>query len=191
MSATDTRSDEPLVLIRNDDAVRTLTLNQPARRNALSDALLGELAVALRDAQTDPSVRVVVLAGAGPCFSSGRDQRDAGAAGATRKVLLQDGSLERSVGALTDVLALLVESPQPTVASVHGVALAAGQALTLACDFVVAECGARFGNPEMRFGFPAAMNTVLLARHLGRRKALEIAITGRCTVPRSMRRSVS
>ena len=60
----------------------------------------------------------------------------------------------------------------------HGVALAGGQAVTLACDFVVAERDARFGNPEMQFGFPAAMNTVLLARHLGRRRALEIALTG-------------
>jgi methylglutaconyl-CoA hydratase len=177
MSASQTRPDGPLVSIGNDGAVRTLTLNRPQRRNALNDAMLGELVDALRAAQADPQVRVIVLAGAGPCFCSGRDQRDAGAAGAAR-ALLQDGSLQRTVGALTDVLALLVDSPQPTVASVHGVALAAGQALTLACDFVVAERDARFGNPEMRFGFPAAMNTVLLARHLGRRKALEIAITG-------------
>jgi methylglutaconyl-CoA hydratase len=177
MSAPETRPDAPLVVIRDDGAIRTLTLNRPQRRNALNDAMLGELADALRDAQADSRVRVIVLAGAGPCFCSGRDQRDAGAAGAQQAVL-QDGSLQRSVSALTDVLALLVDSPQPTVASIHGFALAAGQALTLACDFVVAERDARFGNPEMRFGFPAAMNTVLLARHLGRRKALEIAMTG-------------
>lgn len=177
MSTTDDRDDDPLVLVRQDGAVRTLTLNRPHKRNALSDALLGRLAEALRAAQADSQVRVIVLAGAGPCFCSGRDQRNAGAAGMARAVL-QDGSLHRTVGALTDVLALLVDSPQPTVASVHGLALAAGQALTLACDFVVAERDARFGNPEMRFGFPAAMNTVLLARHLGRRKALEIAVTG-------------
>lgn len=177
MNTVDPADDEPLVLIRQDGAVRTLTLNRPHKRNALNDALLARLADALRETRADPQVRVIVLAGAGPCFCSGRDQLNAGAAGMARAVL-QDGSLHRTVGALTDVLALLIDSPQPTVASVHGLALAAGQALTLACDFVVAERDARFGNPEMRFGFPAAMNTVLLARHLGRRKALEIAITG-------------
>ena len=169
--------DGPRLLVRDDGAVRTLVLNRPSRRNALDDPLLDALCAALRTAGDDPAVRVIVLAGAGKVFCSGRDQKDAGGAGAPR-ALLQDESLERTIGVFTEALRLLLESPKPTVAAVHGAALAGGQALTLACDFVVAERDARFGNPEMQFGFPAAMNTVLLARHLGRRRALEIAITG-------------
>ncbi len=163
--------------VRSDGACRVLVLNRPQRRNALDDALLHALCTALRDAQADPAVRSIVLRGAGPCFSSGRDQKDAGNAAADRAIL-QDGSLQATVGVFTDALRLLIDSPVPTIAGVHGYALAGGQALTLACDFVVAERDSRFGNPEMQFGFPAAMNTALLARHLGRRKALEIALTG-------------
>ena len=174
---SDAADDAPRVLVHDEGAVRTLVLNRPRRRNALDDALLVQLCDALRAAADDAAVRVIVVTGAGPCFSSGRDRKDAGDDGVSR-ALLQDGSLERTVGVFTEALRLLLDSPKPTVAAVHGYALAGGQALTLACDFVVAERDARFGNPEMQFGFPAAMNTVLLARHLGRRKALEIALTG-------------
>ncbi len=167
----------PLVRVETRGASRVLTLNRPDKRNALNDALLEALVHALRDAQADDAVHSVILRGAGSGFCSGRDQRDAGNAGSNR-VILQDGGLERTVSVFTDALRLLVESTKPTIASVHGFAMAGGQALTLACDFLVAERGARFGNPEMQFGFPAAMNTVLLARQLGRRKALEIAVTG-------------
>ena len=174
---SETSADAPLLLIRDEGASRVLTLNRPARRNALNDALLTALCEALRQAQSDPGVRTIIVEGAGNGFCSGRDQRDAGNAESTR-ALLQDGSLEATVSVFTEALRLLLASRKPTIASVHGFALAGGQALTLACDFVVAERDARFGNPEMQFGFPAAMNTVLLARHLGRRKALEIAMTG-------------
>lgn len=160
--------------VHDAGACRTLVLDRPARRNALDDGLLRSLRDALLAARDDGAVRSIVLAGAGPCFSSGRDRAEMGGS----RAVLQDGSLDATVGLFTEVLRLLVASPKPTVAAVHGYALAGGQALTLACDFVVAERGARFGNPEMLYGFPAAMNTVLLARHLGRRRALEIALTG-------------
>ena len=83
-----------------------------------------------------------------------------------------------SISNFPRVLTQLIEFPKPTIASVRGYARAGGQALMFACDFVVAERSCTSGNPEMRVGFPAALNTVLLARHLGRRKALEIAISG-------------
>ena len=175
--ASATGADTSLLRVRDAGASRILTLDRPDKRNALNDALLERLCDALRQAQADPQVRTIILEGAGTGFCSGRDQKDAGNAESSR-ALLQDGTLEGTVGVFTKALALLIDSRKPTIASVHGFALAGGQALTLACDFVVAEHGARFGNPEMQFGFPAAMNTVLLARHLGRRKALEIAMTG-------------
>lgn len=170
-------SSGPWVLIHDEGASRVLTLNRPAKRNALSDALLAELCSAIEAAQADDAVRSIVVRGAGSSFCSGRDQADMGR-GKAGQVVLQDESLERTVGIFTRALRLLMHSPKPTIAAVHGHALAGGQALSLACDFVVAERNAQFGNPEIRYGFPAAMNTVLLARHLGRRKALEIAITG-------------
>jgi enoyl-CoA hydratase/carnithine racemase len=170
-------SGDAVLLVSKDGPTLRLLLNRPAKRNALDDALLHRLAAELEAARSDDTVRTIVLSGAGEGFCAGRDRKDAGGPGAAR-VQLQDGSLAATVSLFTRVLNLLLESPKPTIAAVHGFALGGGQALTLACDFVVADRSARFGNPEMLHGFPAAMNTVLLARHLGRRKALEIAITG-------------
>lgn len=168
---------EALVLVARDEATCVLTLNRPAKKNALNDALLHEFAAAVGEAARDETVRTIVVTGAGECFSSGRDTKDVGAdTGATVK--LEDRSLDRTVDVFTEALRLLIESPKPTVAAVRGYALGGGQAMTLACDFVVAERGARFGNVEIAYGFPAAMNAVLLGRHIGRRLALEIALTG-------------
>ncbi len=160
-----------------EDASLWLTLNRPAKRNALSDALLKELSEALQNGFNDPEIRSIVLTGAGGGFCSGRDRNDVGSA-ESATVQMQNGSLEGTVSLFTSVLNMLLHAPKPTIAAVHGVALAGGQAITLSCDFVVAERNTQFGNPEMQFGFPAAMNTVLLAHHLGRRRALEIAVTG-------------
>lgn len=170
-------TDTPVLLVRDEGVTRWLVLNRPAKRNALDDALLVRLAAEIDAASGDGTVRTLVLAGAGSGFCAGRDRRDVGGPESAR-VGLQDGSLEATVSLFTRVLGQLLECPKTTIAAVHGFALAGGQALTLACDFVVAERGARFGNPEMLYGFPAAMNTVLLARHLGRRRALEIAVSG-------------
>ena len=137
-------ADASLLRLRDEGASRILTLDRPGKRNALNDALLERLCDALRQAQADPQVRTIILEGAGTGFCSGRDQKDAGNAESSR-ALLQDGTLEGTVGVFTKALALLIDSRKPTIASVHGFALAGGQALTLACDFVVAEHGARFG----------------------------------------------
>lgn len=165
------------LLVINDGATRTLVLNRPTKRNAISNAMLDALIVEVTAAQRDDKVQAIVLTGAGQSFSGGRDRNEIDGSGA-RSIKMQDGSVEVRESTFMQLLTLLIESPKPTIAAVRGVARAGGQAITLACDFVVAERGCVFGNPEMLAGFPAAMNTVLLARHLGRRKALEIAISG-------------
>lgn len=155
------------------DQCGTITLNRPEKKNAINDAMLEGMEQALGLARADDEVRVIVVQGAGEVFSSGRDTKAFGAPAA-----LDDGSLEAVQQGFLRVLAALDDSPKPTIASVSGYAMGAGQAMTLACDFVVADRSARFGNVEMAYGFPAAMNIVLLARHLGRRMGLEIAMTG-------------
>lgn len=164
---------EPLILAEQTGHATILTLNRPAKKNAMSDALLAELIAALRDAIDDDSVRAIVIRGAGSCFTSGRDTSQF-----EDVALLQDMSVDKAVDIFLETLSLLIESPKPTIAAVHGVALGGGQAMSLACDFVVAERTARFGNVEMVYGFPAAMNIALLTRHVGRRIGLEIAMTG-------------
>lgn len=164
--------DTPVLVTRDGHTAR-IVLNRPDKKNALNDALLQELLAALRTAVAQDDVHSIVLSGQGDCFSSGRDIKEFGG-----DVALEDASLDHATEVFTQTLSLLIEAPKPTVAAVRGFALGGGQALTLACDFVVAERDARFGNVEMAYGFPAAMNIVLLSQHLGRRLGLEIAMSG-------------
>ncbi len=168
---------ERLVLAAREGATAKLTLNRPAKRNAMSDALLHEFVGLLEEAIADDAVRSILVTGAGACFTSGRDRRDVGTSESAR-VALEDASLEGTVDLFTDALRRLIDAPKPTIAAVRGFAFGGGQAMTLACDFLVAERDARFCNVEVSYGFPAALNAVLLSRHLGRRRALEIAMKG-------------
>lgn len=174
MSQTATTPD---LLVFDEGPTRKLVLNRPAKRNALNNTMLAAMSAELDRAAQDDTVRTIVLTGAGDYFCGGRDREnfdgpDAG------KITMASGALESGISNFPKVLTQLIESPKPTIAAVKGYARAGGQALMLACDFVVAEVGCTFGNPEPKLGFPAALNTVLLARHLGRRRALEIAISG-------------
>ena len=164
---------EPLIRTDHSNHTATLTLNRPAKKNAMNDALLAKLNEALEQANADDNVRAIILRGAGSCFTSGRDTSQF-----EHPALLQDMSVDKAVDIFLQTLSMLIESPKPTIAAVHGIALGGGQAISLACDFVVAERAARFGNVEMAYGFPAAMNIALLTRHVGRRIGLEIAMTG-------------
>jgi enoyl-CoA hydratase len=165
-------TDGPL-LFAHDGFTATLTLNRPEKKNAINNELLETLIACLLDAIEDNAVRTIVLTGSGTTFSSGRDIKEFG-----ENARLEDASLDRATRPFLHTLTLLLESPKPTIAAVRGFAMGGGQALTLACDFVVAERTAQFGNVEMVYGFPAAMNIALLCKHLGRRMGLEIAMTG-------------
>lgn len=169
--------EEAQVLELREGATTKLVLNRPDKKNAINDEMLAALNVGLDSALADEAVHTIVISGAGDCFSAGRDREDVGTADSPR-VSLKDGSLERSVDLFTDTLRRLITAPKPTISAVRGFAFGAGQAIALACDFLVAERNARFGNVEIAYGFPAALNAVLLMRQLGRRRALEVAMTG-------------
>lgn len=164
---TDTNRAEFEHLIVKDDGLCTfVTLNRPDKRNALSLALMQELSAALRSVQG----QVVVLAGAGPCFSSGHDLSE---------------MVGRSVAfyrELFDECCVLMETvqsiPQPVIAKVHGVATAAGCQLVAACDLAVAESGARFATPGVKIGLFCSTPMVAVSRAVGRKRAMEMLLTG-------------
>ena len=156
------------LLVVDDGATRKLILNRPEKRNAMNNAILTAMSAELTRAASDDAVRTIVLIGTGDYFCGGRDRQDFDGPAAGR-ITMGDGSLDSQISNFPRVLRQLIESPKPTIAAVRGFARAGGQALMLACDFVVSERTCTFGNPETRYGFPAALNTVLLARHLGRR----------------------
>ena len=151
--------------------VTRITLDRPKRRNALDWGMIEALGNALASVEADRAIRVVVITGAGATFCAGRDLDIAAAEGGLPGVMERDG-------AWTRIFEILHRLPMPSVAVVRGHAVAGGFTLAMACDFVVAERGSRFGAFEMRRGFPAAVNTPVLARLLGPRIALELLLLG-------------
>ncbi len=156
-----------------DGPVATLTIDNPAKRNALAWNTLAELRDALARAKADRAVRVVVVTGAGDrAFSAGADLSGM-AAGASRLELHDArGELGRF---FNDMWAL----GKPTVAKVRGYCLAGGFGVALSCDIVIAAADAVFGTPEIDVGIWPMMITVALVRSMPPKKALELMMTGR------------
>jgi enoyl-CoA hydratase/carnithine racemase len=152
--------------------VATIALDQPATRNALSNALLTELEAALLAARDDPAVRVVVLASThGTVFSSGGDL--AGFAADTPVI-------DRYLGTelFPRIFRLLGELGKPSICAASGHVLAGALGLALACDLVIAKDSARFGTPEINVGLFPFMVMALIYRNLPRKKATELLLLG-------------
>lgn len=156
----------PELLCGDENGVRTLTLNRPERRNAISPSLWRALADALRAAADDPDVRAVVVTGAGGAFCSGADL-----------VTTADDHPVRKMRALTDVALLLHELPVPTIAKVTGVAVGAGWNLALGCDLVVATPESRFSQIFAKRGLsPDLGGSWLLPRLVGLQQAKRLVL---------------
>jgi len=148
-----------------------ITLNRPARRNALSEAMMHELIGCLDQAGRDPEVRAVILAAAGPVFSSGHDLTEL----VGRTVI----DYRRLFDVCTELMAKVQSIPQPVIAQVQGVATAAGCQLVATCDLAVASENARFATPGVRIGLFCTTPMVALTRAIGRKRALEMLTTGK------------
>jgi enoyl-CoA hydratase/carnithine racemase len=154
------------LIVKDGDPVTEVILNRPDRRNALSLALMEELTAALHRA----AGRVVVISGAGPCFSAGHDLSE---------MVGRSVSFYRQLfDACTTLMETIQSIPQPVVAKVHGVATAAGCQLVAACDLAVAEEGARFATPGVKIGLFCSTPMVPLSRAIGRKRAMEMLLTG-------------
>lgn len=159
-----------LVTLTSDGPVARLTLNRPRERNALSRALLGDLADALDACAERRDLRVVVLAGDGPAFSAGHDLREIGNASVEE--------IEELFSCCARVMLRLQEIPQPVIARVHGIATAAGCQLVAACDLAVAADTATFATPGINIGFFCSTPAVPVVRSVGRKRAMEMLLTG-------------
>jgi methylglutaconyl-CoA hydratase len=154
--------------------VATITLQRPTKRNALRRPLIAGLTASFTAAAADTAVRAVVLRGAGPAFCAGMDLEELQASlTADRETLWQDAD---HLGALFDLIYTL---PKPTIALVHGAAVAGGAGLVSVCDFAIATPQAKFGYPEVRRGLVAALVLPHLLRHVGERAARDLLLTGR------------
>ena len=164
-------ADEPVLLTTPTEWGVRLTLNRPAKLNALDSALVGALVDALDAAEANPDVRVIVLEGAGRAFSAGYDlTEEAGSP--------IDGPVRWRELLAVDVATTLrfLDSPKPVIAQVHGYALAGGLELAMACDLVVAAEGTMLGEPEIRYG--SAPVTLLMPYLIGQKRTRELLLTG-------------
>jgi methylglutaconyl-CoA hydratase len=152
-----------LVEVHQSGGVRTLTLDSPDNRNALSAQLLDELDRALRDATSDEGVRAIVLTGAGTVFCSGADLAERGGAAPNR---------------MPDILTCIVESPVPVIARVNGHARAGGLGLIAAADLAVAAAASTFAFTEVRVGVAPAMILVPALRVVDRRFLVRATLSG-------------
>ena len=157
--------------LHTDGPITRVVLDRPERRNALSLAVMREVIDILDDVETDPAARVVVVEGKGPAFSAGHDLAEMTA---TRDAAFYEELFSTCVRMMTRVH----ELPQPVIAKVHGVATAAGCQLVAACDLAVAAEEARFATPGVNIGLFCSTPMVPVARSIGRKRALEMLLTG-------------
>ena len=162
-----------VVVERPEPAVARVVLDQPARFNPLSFEMIAALDDALRAVAADATVRAVVLAANGRGFCAGHDLKEMRAHADDR------GWQRRLFDACSRLMIALTELPQPVVARVHGIATAAGCQLVSMCDLAVASEAAQFALPGVNIGVFCSTPAVGVVRNIGRKRAMEMLLTGR------------
>ncbi|TVP72043.1 MAG: enoyl-CoA hydratase [Rhodobacteraceae bacterium] len=168
--------DEGLLRCDVTAGVARLVMNRPAKLNALSDAMLAALKAELTRIAAEPSIKVVILAGAGKAFCAGHDLSEMQAGRAA-----DDGGAAYFAdlfGRCADVMQMIPALPQPVIAEVHGIATAAGCQLVASCDMAVAAQGTRFGVNGVNIGLFCSTPMVALSRNIPRKMAFELLTTG-------------
>ncbi|HLH39325.1 MAG TPA: enoyl-CoA hydratase [Bryobacteraceae bacterium] len=159
------------LLLQNEGSLAILTLNRPERRNALSLELMRELIDGLEAVSAEGSTRAVILAAAGKVFSSGHDLNE-----------LVNGTIadyRRIFDVCTQLMTKIQSIPQPVIAQVQGIATAAGCQLVATCDLAVASSEATFATPGVKNGLFCSTPMVALTRAVGRKRAMEMLLTGK------------
>lgn len=171
-----TLSPSPILLDERRGSVAVLTLNRPAARNSLSEALIADLQRKLTELGHASDVRAIVIAGNGPAFSAGHDLKE---------LTARRGDPDRGrayfaqiMTACSEMMQAVVRCPKPVIAAVRGVATAAGCQLVASCDLAVAGEAATFATPGVDIGLFCSTPMVALSRNLPRKHAMHMLMTG-------------
>ena len=170
MSTETAKTDCTGLRCQTADGIARLTLDRPARRNALSLVLLDALGDALGRIAADPKVRVIVLAAEGPAFCAGHDLGE--------MVGRPEAEYATLFATCSRVMQQIRALPQPVIARVHGAAYAAGCQLVAACDLAVAADTATFATPGVKIGLFCTTPMVPIVRAIPPKAALEMLLTG-------------
>jgi enoyl-CoA hydratase/carnithine racemase len=160
-------TDYATILLDDAGPVARITLNRPEKRNPIGPETCGELVDAFERCRARAEVRVIVLTGAGQAFSAGGDLAAMKPTGSVRPA------------SLVDLFTTMHDLGKPVIAMVQGPALAGGMGLMVACDLVLASDAAVFGTTEIAVGLWPMMITAEITRSIGRKKTLEMMLTGR------------
>jgi len=159
----------PAVVVTRRDAIATLTLDRPEKRNALSLDVMLEITAALHDIAASDADGVIIAAN-GPVFSAGHNFGDMAGA--------DEAAAKHIFNVCTEMMDLVQSIPQPVIAQVHALATAAGCQLVASCDLAVAAESAAFAIPGGKGGLYCHTPLVAVARNIGRKRAVEMAMTG-------------
>ncbi len=174
-----TSQSEILLRDLSDDGILRLTMNDVARRNALSEAMMSELGSAIAAAGEDASVRVIILAANGPAFCAGHDLKELTAG---RNAPDRGRSYFTKIMAqCSGVMQGIVNCPKPVIAEVTGIATAAGCQLVASCDLAIAADSAKFSTPGVHIGLFCSTPMVALSRNTTNKHAMEMLLTGDMT----------
>ncbi|MEK6323202.1 MAG: enoyl-CoA hydratase [Acidobacteriota bacterium] len=158
------------LLVEADAPIAIITMNRPDRRNALSLGLMEELIDCFRALKQKQDIRAVILAANGLAFSAGHDLSEL--------IDRQIGDYRHVFDVCTELMTLIQGIPQPVIAEVQGIATAAGCQLVATCDLAVASQESKFATPGVRIGLFCTTPMVALTRAIGRKRALEMLLTG-------------
>ena len=172
----DQRDADLLLSTQGSEGILLLTLNDPARRNALSEAMLAALGAAFDAASPNADVRVIILSAAGSVFCAGHDLKEmtAGRQNADRGRAYFTKILDQC----SSVMQKIVTCPKPVIAEIDGLATAAGCQLVASCDLAVASKDAQFCTPGVHIGLFCSTPMVALSRNLANKHAMEMLLTG-------------
>jgi len=169
MSTPAEQSEENILLVDHSDGIYRLTLNRPAKYNALSEEMLNALQSAVENTPSD--ARVVVIAANGKAFCAGHDLKQ-----------MRSHPKQQYYQTLFDqcghIMKLLLELPQPVIAQIQGMATAAGCQMVANCDMAVAANTAQFAVSGINVGLVCSVPSVPLSRNLSRKRAFEMLMTG-------------
>jgi methylglutaconyl-CoA hydratase len=161
------------ILVNDNPPIRTVTLNRPERRNAMTQEMQTELTRALEESTKD-DIRVLILTGAGEAFCSGLDLSELHAM--QNKTAADHRADAQRIARL---FVTLNELPIPTIAAVHGPAIAGGTGLAMVCDFTFATPASKFGFTEVRIGFVPALVSAFLSLQVGEKRSRDLLLSGR------------
>jgi enoyl-CoA hydratase/carnithine racemase len=166
----------PILLRETLGSIALVTLNRPAARNSLSEAVIAELHAALNEIGEDKNIRALVIAAKGSAFSAGHDMKELTA----RRSDPDHGRayFAQMMNACSAMMQAVVHLPKPVIAAVQGIATAAGCQLVASCDLAVASEAASFATPGVDIGLFCSTPMVALSRNVPRKQAMEMLLTG-------------